>query len=71
LGSRKITGSGYLSALIRRPFASDGVDGVTTVSPAVCAKYASGLCEWYSPPLMPPPTGARTTTGAPYCSFER
>ena len=27
-------------------FAAAGLDGMTTLRPAVCAKYASGLWEW-------------------------
>src|SRR3970040_2868582 len=64
LGSRKITGSGPRIAEVRSPLPSAGVDGITTFRPAVWMKYASGLCEWYRPPLIPPPDGARITTGA-------
>jgi hypothetical protein len=32
-------------ALVRRPFASSGVDGTTTFRPGVWMKCASGDCE--------------------------
>ena len=31
--------------------------------PGMCANIASGLSEWCSGALMPPPQGARTTIG--------
>jgi len=39
----------------RRPAASEGVDGITTVRPGTWAKNASTDCEWYSAPWTPPP----------------
>ena len=43
LCSRKTTGSSSRTALLSNPLVSYGVDGATTLSPGVCAKYASGL----------------------------
>ena len=47
--------------------ASTGLDGVTTRSPAVCAKYASGDSLWCSTAPMPPPNGRRTVDGHRAC----
>ena len=51
-------------AAISRPLASYGFDGITTFTPQMCVKIASGLCECVWPPRMPPPQGVRITTGA-------
>src|SRR3972149_3400144 len=64
LGSRKITGSGPRIPEVRSPLPSAGVDGITTFRPAVGMECASGLCEGYGPPWVPPPDGAGITTGA-------
>ncbi len=32
----------------------------------MCAKYASGFCEWNGPPWTPPPEGPRITSGTPH-----
>ena len=45
LCSKKTTGSSSLMAVFNRPLASYGVEGVTTLSPGVCANKASTLCE--------------------------
>jgi hypothetical protein len=50
-------------ALIRRPFASSGVDGQTTFKPGMWANELSGFCEWNGPPEKPPPDGSLTTIG--------
>lgn len=42
-----------------KPFALFGPLGMTTFMPGVCAKYASGLCEWYRAPWPTAPLGAR------------
>ena len=52
-------------------YPSTGLDGVTTRSPAVCAKYASGLSLWCSTAPMPPPYGIRMTTGIGRSPRER
>ena len=45
------------------PNASAGLLQATTFSPAVWAKYASGLSLWCSTAPMPPPNGIRMVTG--------
>ena len=62
-GSKKMIGSSSSMAAISRPFASYGLLGITTFTPQMCVKMASGLCECVCPPRMPPPQGARITTG--------
>src|SRR3954462_10161877 len=47
----------------RSPFASDGLDGATTLSPGAWRNHASGFCEWNGPPEKPPPDGSRTVIG--------
>ena len=54
------TGLGSRTAWISRPLASSAVDGATTFSPGECMNQPSGFCEWYGPPLKPPPLGSRT-----------
>ena len=61
-----MTGSSSLIAETRSPLASYGLEGTTTFRPETCAKNDSALWEWYGPPLIPPPYGALTTTGAEY-----
>ena len=51
--------------------ASSGLDGETTRSPAVCAKYASGDSLWCSTAPMPPPYGMRMTIGIGVRPSER
>ena len=41
---------GSSTAVASRPFASSGVAGQTTFSPAMCAKLDSGFCEWNGHP---------------------
>jgi hypothetical protein len=43
--------------------------GITTRIPGMCANIASGLSEWCSGAWMPPPKGARSTSGQ--CSRPR
>ena len=50
-------------AVASRPFASSGVAGQTPSGPGMCAKSASGFCEWNGPPENPPPDGSRSTIG--------
>src|SRR5579864_3630299 len=65
LCSRKRHGSlSRMQALIR-PFASDGVDGATTLMPGACANHISMFREWKGPALTPPPQGPRNVTGTP------
>jgi hypothetical protein len=45
-GSRKMTGSGSSIDESKSPFASYGVEGMTTLRPGVWQKYASPDCEW-------------------------
>ena len=71
LCSRYSTGSSSRIEARRRPFASYGVDGITTLSPGTCVKNASTDCEWYSAPCTPPPYGARMTIGTVKPLFER
>ncbi len=59
-----MTGSSLAIACWIIQYASAGLEHVTTVSPAVWAKYASGLSEWCSTAPIPPPYGTRTTTGS-------
>ena len=58
-------------ALISRPLASYGLDGITVFRPQTWVNSASGLwlCVW--PPKMPPPQGARTVIGAQNSPPER
>ncbi len=63
LGSKNITGSGEAIASWIIVYASAGVAGVTTRSPAVCANSTSGDSLWCSTAPIPPPYGTRMTTG--------
>ena len=63
LGSRKTIGSSAAMACWIIQYASTGLEQATTLSPAVCAKYASGLSLWCSTAPMPPPNGIRITIG--------
>ena len=65
------TGSSSRIEVFSRPLVSDGVDGYTTLRPAVWMKCVSGFCEWWCPPLTPPPAGMRITIGAWNCPPER
>ena len=47
-----------------RPYASSTVPAQTTFSPAVPMNHPSGHEAWNGPPRMPPPNGARMTTGS-------
>jgi len=53
-----------LDAVINRPLASKGLEGMTTLMPLTCVNILSGLCECVWPPRMPPPQGVRMVTGA-------
>ncbi len=44
-------------------WASCGLETLTTRSPDVWVKYASGDSEWCSGEPMPPPNGTRTVMG--------
>ncbi|CAB5008495.1 unannotated protein [freshwater metagenome] len=73
LCSRKSTGLSERIALLSRPLASAGVDGVTTCSPAADISIASGLCECSGPPPLAAPSGARMTSGtvkSPPCMYR-
>ena len=63
MGSKNITGSFEAIACWIIQYASFGVEGVTTRSPAVCANSASGLSWWCSTAPMWPPYGTRITIG--------
>jgi hypothetical protein len=43
--SRKMTGSSSRMALFKSPFASAGVEGMTTLRPGKCAYHDSIACE--------------------------
>ena len=57
------TGSSSSTAAISRPFASCGVAGMITLSPAMCAKILWWLCVCCGPLPQPRPTIARMTMG--------
>jgi len=63
LCSRKSTGLPSSNAASSSPFASSGVAGKTTLSPATHVNHASTLWEWNGPAPTPVPTGTLTTTG--------
>src|SRR5438046_10160373 len=71
LCSKKRTGS--LSRIDERssPFASYGVDGITTFRPGTWEKKASTDWLWYSAPWPPPPYGARMVIVMERPLFER
>src|SRR3984893_16641837 len=54
-----MTGLSSRMAALSSPFASNGVDGATTLRPGRWMNHASGFCEWYRPPPTLPPLGAR------------
>ncbi len=59
----KQTGFGSRIAACSSPFASEAVDGATTLIPGECMNHASGFWEWNGPPEKPPPDGSRTVIG--------
>src|SRR5699024_3127783 len=71
LCSKKRTGSLSLMAEISSPFASAGVDGMTTLRPGVEVNTVSIDCEWERAPWIPPPNGERITIGQFQSPFER
>ena len=50
-------------AAFSSPFASYGVDGITTTSPGVCTNQASRLCECCAAMPIPLETAPRSTSG--------
>ena len=63
LCSMNTTGFGSRMAACSRPLASAGLDGITTLSPGVCAYHASWLWECWAAAPVPEPNGSRTTRG--------
>ena len=55
--SKKRTGLSSRTAVLKRPFASYGFEGTTTLSPGGYVNAASMLCEWPYP--APPRAGGR------------
>jgi 2-oxoisovalerate dehydrogenase E1 component beta subunit len=62
---------GLLIAAINRPLASYGVEGMTTLRPAMWVKSDSGDWLWVWPPKMPPPYGVRMTIGIVHSAAVR
>ena len=58
----KTTGFGSWIAARSNPYVSAGVDGMTTVSPGMCASSASRLCECWLPEERPAPNWVRTVS---------
>ena len=56
------TGFGSWIAARSRPYVSAGVDGITTLSPGMCASSASRLCECWLPDERPAPNCVRTVS---------
>ena len=56
------TGFGSWIAARSSPYVSAGVDGMTTVSPGMCASSASRLCECWLPDERPAPNCVRTVS---------
>src|SRR5918994_2015839 len=61
--ARTMTGLSPRIAAESRPLASNGVDGIATTRPGMCAKSASRLCECCAPRRTPPPETIRITSG--------
>src|SRR5699024_8272719 len=61
--SKKITGSLSRIAEINNPFASYGVDGITTFNPGCCERNSSKESACNSGVCTPPPNGDRTVIG--------
>ena len=59
----KITGLSSRIALFSSPFASRGVDGITTTSPGMCANQLSKACECCAATCAAAPEGPRITMG--------
>ena len=62
-----MTGSSSRIAEVSRPFASAGVDGMTTLSPATCVNQASSDFECCAALPRPEPPCVRTTSGTRAC----
>ena len=58
-----MTGLSSWIAAASRPFASNGLDGITTIRPGMWAKSASRLCECCAPRRTPAPPTIRITSG--------
>ena len=56
------TGFGSWIAARSNPYVSAGVDGMTTLSPGMCASSASRLCECWLPDERPAPNWVRTVS---------
>jgi hypothetical protein len=63
----KTTGLSSRIALFRRPFASFGVDGITTTSPGTCAYQLSKAWECWAATWAAAPEGPRMTMGQRTC----
>mmetsp|Transcript_42874 Transcript_42874/g.142707 ORF Transcript_42874/g.142707 Transcript_42874/m.142707 type:complete len:317 (+) Transcript_42874:640-1590(+) len=58
-----MTGLGSRTAASKSPFASCGVDGITTLRPGTAVNHASRDCECCADRRCPPPCGPRITMG--------
>ena len=63
----KMTGLSSRIALLSRPFASLGVDGITTTSPGTWAYQLSNACECWAATCAAAPEGPRITSGQRIC----
>ena len=59
----KITGLSSRIALFRSPFASLGVEGITTTSPGMWTNQLSNACECCAATWAAAPDGPRITIG--------
>ena len=59
----KITGLSSRIALLSRPFASFGVEGITTTRPGTCTNQLSNACECWAATCAAAPDGPRITIG--------
>ncbi len=59
----KITGLSSRMALFRSPFASLGVEGMTTTRPGMWANQLSNACECWAATWAAAPEGPRMTMG--------
>ena len=59
----KMTGLSSRIALFRSPFASLGVEGMTTTSPGMCTNQLSKACECWAATCAAAPEGPRITMG--------
>src|SRR5688500_20240531 len=65
-----MTGLSFRIADLRRPFASAGLDGPTTLMPGMPWNQVPWICECIAPKRPPAPKAERTTSGTLACSFD-